>query len=412
MRTSDSDTPKQVRRWFGCIINAAGSMNTTLNLANTWTLCHKRVSILQQLRYYEKKISPVPCFGASHHAIPKYNFSKLDVEYRWLMHTVVAPAWFSNGTSRNFGNAGDQHTRRGQRWNSIRRENVVPVGLWTLLYMIMMVGWVQMGRDFILSPWHNEWSLIFTQAILVQGSNFVLSAFPACPRVFVLCGIRRPSFKSKSVIPRNLVAKPLKDLLDTKWLPRSGMPQHRVLIGRISRWLWNRIFEDSWTSCLWMREDQEAQNKQLPKARPMQKQMRPPSLPRFHSWSQWARLKRWNEPSHHCSIMHHDVWRKKNEMLEMEHRITEFHQPTAPSYWWHEQGVEGWDRSASATWSTCPSPRTNSFKNNPTTDTGNEVPVDKASAVVRGFVDKVIEVIECLVEETLCGVHGYKDLQI
>ena len=246
MRTSDSDTPKQVRRWFGCIINAAGSMNTTLNLANTWTLCHKRVSILQQLRYYEKKISPVPCFGASHHAIPKYNFSKLDVEYRWLMHTVVAPAWFSNGTSRNFGNAGDQHTRRGQRWNSIRRENVVPVGLWTLLYMIMMVGWVQMGRDFILSPWHNEWSLIFTQAILVQGSNFVLSAFPACPRVFVLCGIRRPSFKSKSVIPRNLVAKPLKDLLDTKWLPRSGMPQQRVLIGRISWWLWNRIFEDSW----------------------------------------------------------------------------------------------------------------------------------------------------------------------
>lgn len=55
------------------------------------------------------------------------------------MHTVVGPAGFSNGTSRNFGNPGDQHTRRGQRRNSIPREKVV-------------VGWVQMGRYFFYLP--------------------------------------------------------------------------------------------------------------------------------------------------------------------------------------------------------------------------------------------------------------------
>ena len=40
---------------------------------------------------FEKVISPVACFGASHRAIHKDDLAKLDVEYRRLMRMVVGP---------------------------------------------------------------------------------------------------------------------------------------------------------------------------------------------------------------------------------------------------------------------------------------------------------------------------------
>jgi len=40
------------------------------------------VSVLHRLRYFEKVLSPVACFGASHRPIHKDDFAKLDVEYR------------------------------------------------------------------------------------------------------------------------------------------------------------------------------------------------------------------------------------------------------------------------------------------------------------------------------------------
>ena len=55
----------------------------------------------------------------------------------------------------------------------------------------------------------------------------------------------------------------------------------------------------------------------------------------------------------------------------------------------------------------------NSLKKiNSTMDAGNEGEVDKAVAVVGGFVDKAIEEVETLVEEMMHGVHGYKEVEI
>ena len=85
------------------MISAAGSRNTPLDLqhhlqaasrafhGNKWILCDKGVSVLHRLRYFEKVISPVACFGASHRAIHKDDLAKLDVEYRRLMRMIVGP---------------------------------------------------------------------------------------------------------------------------------------------------------------------------------------------------------------------------------------------------------------------------------------------------------------------------------
>ena len=67
--------------------------------ANKWILCDKGVSILHRLRYFEKVISPVACFGASHRAIHKDDLAKLDVEYRRLLRMVVGPPAGTNWAS-------------------------------------------------------------------------------------------------------------------------------------------------------------------------------------------------------------------------------------------------------------------------------------------------------------------------
>ena len=82
---------EEAHKWLGCMISAAGSRNTHLDLqhhlqaasrvfhANKWILCDKGVSILHRLRYFDKVVSPVACFGASHRAIHKDDLAKLDV---------------------------------------------------------------------------------------------------------------------------------------------------------------------------------------------------------------------------------------------------------------------------------------------------------------------------------------------
>ena len=94
---------EEAHKWLGCMISAAGSRNTHLDLqhhlqaasrafhANKWILCNKGVSILHRLRYFDEVVSPVACFGASHRAIHKDDLAKLDVEYRRLMRMVVGP---------------------------------------------------------------------------------------------------------------------------------------------------------------------------------------------------------------------------------------------------------------------------------------------------------------------------------
>ena len=86
----------EAQKWLGCMINAAGPRNmlqaaSRVLHAKKWTLCDKGVSILHKLRYFEKVISPVACFGASHRATHEDDLAKLDVEYRRLMRMVVGP---------------------------------------------------------------------------------------------------------------------------------------------------------------------------------------------------------------------------------------------------------------------------------------------------------------------------------
>ena len=102
---------EEAHKWLGCMISAAGSRNTHLDLqhhlqaasrafhANKWILCDKGVSILHRLRYFDKVVSPVACFGASHRAIHKDDLAKLDVEYRRLMRMVVGPPADTNWAS-------------------------------------------------------------------------------------------------------------------------------------------------------------------------------------------------------------------------------------------------------------------------------------------------------------------------
>jgi len=94
----------EAQKWLGCMINAAGPWNTLQAAsrvlhANKWTLCDKGLSILHKLRYFEKVISPVACFGAPHRATHEDDVAKLDVEYRRLMRMVVGPPADANWAS-------------------------------------------------------------------------------------------------------------------------------------------------------------------------------------------------------------------------------------------------------------------------------------------------------------------------
>ena len=102
---------QEAHKWLGCMISAAGSKNMHSDLqhhlqaasrafhANKWILCDKGVSVLHRLRYFEKVISPVACFGASHRAIHKDDLAKLNVEYRRLLRMVVGPPADTNWAS-------------------------------------------------------------------------------------------------------------------------------------------------------------------------------------------------------------------------------------------------------------------------------------------------------------------------
>ena len=66
---------EEAHKSLGCMISAAGSRNTHLDLqhhlqaasrafhANKWILCDKNVSILHRLQYFDKVVSPVACFS-------------------------------------------------------------------------------------------------------------------------------------------------------------------------------------------------------------------------------------------------------------------------------------------------------------------------------------------------------------
>ena len=100
----------------------------------------------------------------------------------------------------------------------------------------------------------------------------------------------------------------------------------------------------------------------------------------------------------------------KNGMLEMEHRFTN-NLDRAMSDMKEELKVETAAREQLE--NRILHLEQNSLKKvDSTMDAGNEGEVDKAVAVVGGFVDKAIEEVEILVEEMMRGVHGYKEMEI
>ena len=100
----------------------------------------------------------------------------------------------------------------------------------------------------------------------------------------------------------------------------------------------------------------------------------------------------------------------KNGMLEMEHRFTK-QLDRAIGDMKEEMKVETTARQQLEE-RIVHLEQNLSKQSNPTPDAGNEGEVDKAVAVVGGFVDKAIEEVESLVEEMMRGVHGYKEVEI
>ena len=100
----------------------------------------------------------------------------------------------------------------------------------------------------------------------------------------------------------------------------------------------------------------------------------------------------------------------KNGMLEMEHRFTK-QLDRAIGDMKEEMKVETTARQQLIE-RILHLEQNLSKQSNSTTDAGNEGEVDKAVAVVGGFVDKAIEEVESLVEEMMRGVHGYKEVEI
>ena len=235
---------EEAHKWLGCVISAAGSRNTHLDLqhhlqaasrafhANKWILCDKGVSILHRLRYFEKVISPVACFGASHRAIHKDDLAKLDVEYRRLMRKVVGPPTDTNWASpwheilHGWNNkvqmlsdhAGlkpwsvtcieavwkfasyvavlppERWTRRILEWNMRGpRKRGRPAYTWeTALqkysiwkgfnnWIVEAAGrehWMLMKRDFVFFTLHNRWSKILNSICLrPKGAAFGPASF-------------------------------------------------------------------------------------------------------------------------------------------------------------------------------------------------------------------------------------------
>ena len=100
----------------------------------------------------------------------------------------------------------------------------------------------------------------------------------------------------------------------------------------------------------------------------------------------------------------------KNGMLEMEHRFTK-QLDRAIGDMKEEMKVETTARQQLEE-RILHLEQNLSKQSNSTTDAGNEGEVDKAVAVVGGFVDKAIEEVESLVAEMMRGVHGYKEVEI
>ena len=93
----------QGQKWLGCMLTAAGSMGQNVDLlyhiqqgtkcfhSNRWILQNRNTSVLSRLKYFDSVVSSTVCFSSGHRTIYKDHLLKLDVSFRKLCRSIVAP---------------------------------------------------------------------------------------------------------------------------------------------------------------------------------------------------------------------------------------------------------------------------------------------------------------------------------
>ena len=93
----------QGQKWLGCMLTAAGSMGQNVDLlyhiqqgtkcfhSNRWILQNRNTSVLSRLKYFDSVVSSTVCFSSGHRTIYKDQLLKLDVSFRKLCRSIVAP---------------------------------------------------------------------------------------------------------------------------------------------------------------------------------------------------------------------------------------------------------------------------------------------------------------------------------
>ena len=91
------------QKWLGCMLTTARGGACDLDVehhlqaankafqANKWLLTDKATSLSNRLRYFDKVVSPVACFGACHRTIYQEDLRTMDVQFRKLLRRIVPP---------------------------------------------------------------------------------------------------------------------------------------------------------------------------------------------------------------------------------------------------------------------------------------------------------------------------------
>ena len=91
------------QKWLGCMLTAAGSMGQNVDRLyhidqgvksfhrSCWILQDRKISVLWRLKYFDRVVSSTVCFSSGHRTIYKDHLLRLDVAFRKLCRSIVAP---------------------------------------------------------------------------------------------------------------------------------------------------------------------------------------------------------------------------------------------------------------------------------------------------------------------------------
>ena len=103
------------QKWLGCMLimlTAAGSMKQGVDLlydieqgtkcfhSNRWILQNRKSSMLSRLKYLDSVVSSMVCFSSGPRTMYKDHLSRLDISFRKLCGTIVAPPSEAVGMAR------------------------------------------------------------------------------------------------------------------------------------------------------------------------------------------------------------------------------------------------------------------------------------------------------------------------